>query len=57
MAGLGSSPATVRPERRRIGPLDLLTGDGAEALTDRILGWLGLSGGELSSPRLLYLWR
>lgn len=57
MAGLGSSPATVRPEERRLGPLDLLTGEGAEALRDRIVGWLGLSGGELSSPRLLYLWR
>lgn len=57
MSGLGPSPATVRPERRRIGPLDLLTGDGGEALKDRITGWLGLSGGDLSSPRLLYLWR
>lgn len=57
MAGLGPSPATVRPEERRLGPLDLLTGEGAETVKDRILGWLGLSGGDLSSPRLLYLWR
>ncbi len=57
MAGLGPSPATVRPEERRLGPLDLLTGVSADAVKDRILGWLGLSGGDLSSPRLLYLWR
>lgn len=57
MAGLGPSPSTVRPEQRRIGPLDLLTDEGGEALRDRIMGWLGLTGGELTSPRLLYLWR
>lgn len=57
MAGLGPSPSTVRPEQRRIGPLDLLTDDGADVLKDRIMGWLGLTGGELTSPRLLYLWR
>lgn len=57
MAGLGPSPATVRPEERRLGPLDLLTGEGAATVKDRILGWLGLSGSDVSSPRLLYLWR
>lgn len=57
MTGLGPSPSTVRPEPRRLSPFDLLTEDGADELGERILGWLGLWGGEPSSPRLLYLWR
>lgn len=56
MAGLGDDPRTVRPGRRRPDLLELLLGDGASKVRDSVGDWVAAAS-ELSSPRLLYLWR
>lgn len=56
MAGLGEDPRTVRPGERRPGLLELVLGEGASEVRESVAGWVSTAG-ELSSPRLLYLWR
>ena len=57
-AGLGEHPATVRPNERRIGILDLLRGVTQTRLEGWLASWTGWTGfGGGGAPRLLYQWR
>lgn len=56
MAGIGEEPETVRPRDRRPGLLDLLLGGETSKVGERVASWVE-SAADLSSPRLLYLWR
>ncbi len=56
MAGIGADPRTVRPGERRPDLLDLVLGEEASEVRESVAGWVSTAG-ELSSPRLLYLWR
>ena len=56
MAGLGEDPRTVRPRRERPGLLELVLGEGAFEVREGVSDWAALAT-EMSSPRLLYLWR
>lgn len=56
MAGLGDDPRTIRPRRDRPGLLELVLGEGSSEVREGVTGWATLAT-EVSSPRLLYLWR
>lgn len=57
MSGLGEDPRTLRPDRRRVDPLDLLDGVEVARLEAWIERWLGWSPDGGGAPQLLYLWR
>lgn len=56
MAGIDEDPRTVRPGEGRPDLLDLVLGEEASEVRESVAGWI-TTAGELSSPRLLYLWR